>query len=206
MSTNGFSWMWKMFLHFWKWKIPPHCFWVNPDFSMLLLKSVTFFFSFLCKWSELIFLCCLVFFTDHYWHLVKHIWLYHWHLSLRSLVQLVVCWGKNWFMKSKFTKDLLINWLHMLKKIPFFQPPPTFAFLCTKWPMQKTYLWKFKVALKSWYWNLPLEIILANSPAQAGPARAGCSGLCPIRFWKSPQMETPPPLWATCSLARSPWQ
>lgn len=36
--------------------------------------------------------------------------------------------------------------------------------------------------------------------------RAGCLGPPPIRFWVSPLMETPLPLWATCASVRPPSQ
>lgn len=41
-------------------------------------------------------------------------------------------------------------------------------------------------------------------PAKAGSDRAGCSGLCLVRFWISPQMDAPQPLWATCSVFDHP--
>ena len=44
----------------------------------------------------------------------------------------------------------------------------------------------------------PFEIIWSNPPGQAGSPRAGCPGLCPVRFWTSSRMVTPPPLWVTC--------
>jgi len=38
-----------------------------------------------------------------------------------------------------------------------------------------------------------------QAPAQAGSAKAGCPGPCPVRFCISPQMEASQPLWASCS-------
>lgn len=87
----------------------------------------------------------------------------------------------------------------------FSQPSPRFGFLCTKWSTQLTYFHNFKVMWKSCYWNLPLETILANPSTQTwSSVRASWPGLFLLRFWRSPWMETPPPLQETFPLFRHP--
>lgn len=45
-------------------------------------------------------------------------------------------------------------------------------------------------------WKGPLQVIWSNPLLGQWPsARASCSGLCPGRFWRSPRMQTPQPLW-----------
>lgn len=42
--------------------------------------------------------------------------------------------------------------------------------------------------------------------SRAWSARAGCSGLCPVRFWVTSRMVTPQPSWTACSSIWSPSQ
>ena len=44
---------------------------------------------------------------------------------------------------------------------------------------------------------------LIQPPAEAGSARAGCTGSCPGGAWISPEKENPQSSWATCSSAPS---
>lgn len=48
-----------------------------------------------------------------------------------------------------------------------------------------------------WVWKGPLGITSSNAPAEARSARLSCPGLCPVRVWASPQMETLQPLLGT---------
>lgn len=49
----------------------------------------------------------------------------------------------------------------------------------------------------------PLKVTLSNPSAQAGPATARGSGLCPDTFWRFPSMEILQPPWTTCASAPS---
>lgn len=57
----------------------------------------------------------------------------------------------------------------------------------------------FTISQNGWVW---WHLWRSSHPAallRAGSARAGSLGLCPVASWISPRMETPKPLWATCS-------
>lgn len=51
--------------------------------------------------------------------------------------------------------------------------------------------------MSGWGWNEPQRSCSKSPLLKTVSAKAGCSGLCWVRFWISPRMQTLQPLWAS---------